>query len=514
MKIIDGRNITDGTQINSDICIIGAGAAGITIAREFIGTDQQVCLIESGGLSFDAETQALYEMDNIGYPQLEKTPSRDRYFGGTTNSWTGRCVPLTPMDFETRDWVPESGWPIHYRDIEPYYKQAAPLFKLPGYHHINSDFWHQKNAYKDEQLFFNDRTFEPVVALRGRKPLNFRLAYLKELEQARNIQIYTYANVTAIEASDNLSEVTHIQLACLEGSRFSIQAKVFILACGGLETPRLLLLSNQQNSKGLGNQNDTVGRYYMDHPKVEQGMLLPHDSAFNTPLFFGQRIVNGTAQFGIRLSDSVQRQEKLLNHYVLLQPQLTEYGDKQSCNVSRVDKIRYFYRKLTKSPLRSNHILVRNFLEQIPNPDSRVTLSDRTDRLGLNKLQLNWKINSQERENLHRFHEIFDQHLKLHHIGQLEHQFPVDEAGQSPLFDAFHPMGTTRMSINPKLGVVDRDCKVHGLHNLFIAGSSVFPTGGYANPTLTIVALALRLSTHIKNLHHNSRPIAVVKPQT
>ncbi len=504
MKIIDGRNITDGTQINSDICIIGAGAAGITIAREFIGTDQQVCLIESGGLSFDAETQALYEMDNIGYPQLEKTPSRDRYFGGTSNSWTGRCVPLTPMDFEARDWVPESGWPIQYSDIEPYYQQAAPLFKLPRYHQINSNFWYQKNAYKDEQLFFNDRTFEPVVALRGRKPLNFRLAYLKELEEARNIQIYTYTNVTAIEASDNLSEVTHIQLACLEGSRFSIQAKVFILACGGLETPRLLLLSNQQNSKGLGNQNDTVGRYYMDHPKVEQGMFLPHDSAFNTPLFFGQRIVNGTAQFGIRLSDSVQRQEKLLNHYILLQPQLTEYGNKQSCNVNRVDKIRYFYRKLTKSPLRSNHILVRNFLEQIPNPDSRVTLSDRTDRLGLKKLQLNWRINSQERENLHRFHEIFDRHLKLHQIGQLEHQFPVDEAGQSPLFDAFHPMGTTRMSINPKLGVVDQDCKVHGLRNLFIAGSSVFPTGGYANPTLTIIALAIRLSTHIKNLHHNT----------
>ena len=503
MKIIDGRNIAGGTQINTDICIIGAGAAGITIAREFVGTLQQVCLIESGGLSFDSATQSLYEMKNIGHPQLEKTPSRNRYFGGTTNSWTGRCVPLAPIDFEARDWVPESGWPIQASDLDPYYEKAAPLFKLPEYHHINAKFWHKKNSYKDEQLFFNDRSFSPVVALRSRKPVNFGSAYLKALKQAHNIQIYTHTNVTAIEASENVSQVKNIQLACLEGSQFTIQAKVFILACGGLENPRLLLLSNQQNSKGLGNQNDTVGRYYMDHPKVEQGMLLLHNPKFNAPLFFGQRIANGTAQFGLRLSNHVQRQEKLLNHYVLLQPQFTTYGNKEAHGVNRASRMRYFYRKLTRSPLKPNHLLVRSFLEQMPNPDSRVTLGRKTDRLGLRQIELNWKINSQERANLHRFHEIFAHYLKRHQIGRLEHPFPADETEQSPLFDAFHPMGTTRMSVNPTLGVVDRDCKVHGLQNLFIAGSSVFPTGGHANPTLTIVALAIRLSTHIKNSYHD-----------
>lgn len=502
MKIIDGRKIEYGIKIDADICIIGAGAAGITIAREFAGTQQRVCLIESGGLAFDADTQSLYEMESIGYPQLEPTASRNRYFGGTTNSWTGRCIPLAPIDFEIRDWIPESGWPIQASDLDPYYEKAAPLFKLPKYHHIQSEFWHKRNAYQDEHLFFDNHLFSPVVALRSRKPINFRTTYLRELEQAHNIQIYTYTNVTGIEASDNLSQVTHVQLACLEGSQFTVQAKVFILACGGLENPRLLLLSNQQNSKGLGNQNDIVGRYYMDHPKVEQGMLLPYDPKFNTPLFFGQRIINGTVQFGLRLSDKVQRQEKLLNHYVLLQPQFTPYESRESKRLSRTEKIQYFYRKLIRSPLKSNHLLVRNFLEQIPNPDSRVTLSDRTDRLGLNQLKLDWKINPQERENLYRFHRFFAHYLKLHQIGRLEHQFPNDEAAQPSLFDAFHPMGTTRMSMNPKLGVVDRDCKVHGLNNLFIAGSSVFPTGGHANPTLTIVALALRLSDHIKNLHH------------
>jgi choline dehydrogenase-like flavoprotein len=500
MTIIDGRTITHGTELNTDICIIGAGAAGITIAREFIGTHQQVCLIESGGFTFDSATQSLYEMDNIGYPQFETKPARNRYFGGTTNSWTGRCVPLSSIDFERRDWVPESGWEIQEQDLVPYYEKAAPLFNLPRFDQVSPEVWHDRSAYRDEKLFFNDRTFTPVVSLRHQKPVNFGIEYFKSLKQASNIKIYYHTNVTEIEPTDNATKVTHIQLACLEGNKFSIQAKIFILACGGLENPRLLLLSKKQNEAGLGNTFDTVGRYYMDHPKVEQGMLIPDRADFNTPLFFGQRIRNGAAQFGLRLSDQIQKKEKLLNHYLLLQPQFSEYGNCEPQAMGVSQKLCYFYQKLTQSPLRFNHILVRNFLEQIPNRESRVTLSDRRDRLGLQKLQLDWKIASQEREHLHRFQQILSRHLIVNKIGTLEHLFPLEETEQRPLLDAFHPMGTTRMSSHPKTGVVNHNCKVHGIHNLFIAGSSVFPTGGHANPTLTIVALALRLADHIKEI--------------
>ena len=499
MAIIDGRTLAENSELMTDICIIGAGAAGIAIALEFANTTHRVCLIESGDLSFDQETQSLYEMENVGYPQLETEPSRIRYFGGTTNTWTGRCLKLNPIDFESREWVPDSGWAIGYEKLEPYYDRATKLFNIPDSQKLNSAFWQNKPVSQDEQQLLSDSIFSPVISLLGKSSIRFGQAYRDKLEKSRNITICLNANVTEIEASDNLNQAVCLHLACLHGSRFFIKAKVYILACGGLENARLLLLSRRQNTAGLGNEFDTVGRYYMDHPKVEHGMIRTHNRNFNSPLLFGHRVAKGKVQFGLRLSEEVQRHEQTLNHYILLQPHFSPVN-KQPQPKSPVNKILYSYRKFMKKPLRFNFLLVRNYLEQRPDPESRVKLGGQRDKLGLNVLNLNWKVNSQERQDLHRFHKVLGTYLEKHNIGRLEQHFPADEAAQPPFFDAFHHMGTTRISDRPDKGVVDRNCRLHSVNNLFIAGSSVFPTGGHANPTLTIVAIAIRLSDHIKQV--------------
>ncbi|MGB7415941.1 MAG: GMC family oxidoreductase [Thermosynechococcaceae cyanobacterium] len=493
---IDARQLPDPTQLSTDICIVGAGAVGIAIALQLKNTPHRVCLIESGDLSLDDATQSLYDFENVGHPIRDDSPSRVRYFGGTTNIWTGRCLKLDPLDFEERDWVANSGWPITHSDLTPYYEQAAPLFKLPSLQKIEAEFWPPTSFYQDEQQVFADDQLAPVVSLRGRTSLNFRQTYLKTLQQASNIQIYLNANVLDVEAAENLETVSRLRLACLNGVQFTVKAKAYILACGGLENARILLLSRHQNSAGLGNQHDVVGRYYMDHPKAEYGTVWTQDQNFNAPLLFGDRTFTGTTQFGIRLSDAVQRQEKLLNHYVLLQPQFMNDGRSNPQRAGAIGKLRYFSRKLTRQPLQFDYLQIKSYLEQVPRWESRVTLSPQTDKLGLNQLQLNWKIGHQEIQDLHRFLGILKQSFKAQGIGEIKNVAPDHDP---PFFNAFHHLGTTRMSHHPRDGVVDRNCQVHGIQNLFIAGTSVFPTGGYVNPTLPAVALALRLANHLQN---------------
>jgi choline dehydrogenase-like flavoprotein len=497
-RTIDARQLPDQTRLSADICIVGAGAMGIAIALQLKA--HQVCLIESGDLSLDNATQSLYDFENVGYPIRESSPSRIRYFGGTTNTWTGRCLPLDPIDFTPRDWVANSGWPIDPVTLMPYYKQAALLFRLPNYQQIQPGFWWQKSPYRDEQKVFTHPELSPVVSLRGRTSLNFRTAYLQTLKQAANIQIYLNANVTEIQATENLETITRLRLACLNGVQLTVHAKAYILACGGLENARLLLLSNSQNTVGLGNQHDVVGRYYMDHPKVEHGKLTPKNRRFNAPLLFGYRTLQGTTQFGIRLADDVQRREQLLNHYVLLQPQFTQGGTTSPQGSALLPKLRYFYRKLAQQPLQFDHVLIKNYLEQVPRWQSRVTLSHQRDRLGLNQLQLNWHVGSQEIQDLHRFHMILRQCFKTLNIGEFQAISPHPDQEPLQFLNAFHHLGTTRMSDHPRNGVVDRNCQVHGIRNLFIAGTSVFPTGGYANPTFTAAALALRLADHLRSM--------------
>lgn len=526
-SIIDADQVEPASLLQSDICIVGSGAAGIAIAQEFIGTPYQVLMLESGGFEYDERTQSLYDVENVGHPirSVQGYVSRNRYFGGSMNTWGGRCIPLNDIDFQPRSWVQNSGWPFGKDTLDPFYARANEVLNLPSYQHFNAQRWRPKILDLKPHFLFHDPVTAPEVALYGYSNIKMGQAYKCDLIESGNIQICIHANVTEIEPNPDQTEIHQLRVSTLGGNQFGVKARVYILACGGWENARLLLLSQRYSPQGVGNAHDLVGRYYMEHPKIYAGRIYPTAKTLRSPLFLDTlRTHNGLAQLGIRLSDRQQQQARLLNHYIELipgcPPGMPEASKAfqwvGSCvkrfkwKAIRLADIRtfwphlgnltdYFIRKQLNLPIAYPHIEILNHFEQTPNYDSRVTLSRQRDALGQNQLQVRLRITNQEKESLIQLHQILDRHFQASGVGRLVSDLPAIDSPWEDLTDSSHHMGTTRMSDNPLCGVVDRDCKIHGLANIFIASSSVFPTVGHANPTLTIVALALKLADHLKD---------------
>src|SRR5262245_2629001 len=538
MKPIDSTRLASKTTIQTDLCIIGGGIAGITLAREFVGTRVNVCLIESGAYELDSETQALHELQNIGYPTRQNFIARARYFGGSSNLWAGRCIRLDPIDFESRDWVPNSGWPIAFADVASHYTHAEHILELPATNELQVRIDAFLSGAGADAALFRRSELRPKLVTWGRRPLRFKKAYLKQLEQSANIQIYLKANATEVVTSESGSSVQYVAAATLNGNELRIAARNFVLACGGLENPRLLLLSRRRQSKGLGNDHDLVGRYFMEHPRAIVGSVRL-SQPLGESLLMGAPLADGKMQVGVGVSEQLQRRESLLNSYLSLEPQLSDIalqayqssanvvkvlmhkgasGKRVKTSAGRMSEMRdlaylltpkevmphflyRYYARLKALSHRFRRVLdltIINFCEQIPRAGSRVYLSDSRDRLNMNTLVLDWKIGSEETESLARLQALLAEQLSRLGAGRLES--PDLDATSVSYTDASHHIGTTRMSADPRLGVVDANTRVHGVANLYVAGSSVFPTAGSANPTLTIVALALRLADYLKRL--------------
>jgi choline dehydrogenase-like flavoprotein len=537
VSIFDANEIPPNVPIEADICVVGTGAAGMTVALELDGTDQTICLIESGGFGADEETQALYDVEVVGHPVRKDFMSRARYFGGTSNLWAGRNMRLSTLDFSARDWVPHSGWPISYGDLSRYYPAAERILNLPSTDRVESVV-EKSRRHPIEGRLVDNADLQPSVAVWGRTPVRFGKAFRRQLQKSRNISTYLHASVTDIELNAAGNHVEACIATTLAGRTLRITAKRFILACGGLETARLLLASRSVQPHGVGNQHDTVGRYYMDHPRAVFGQV-----RFSSPAklagLLGSPVAGGMAQVGIQLKADVQQREQLLNNYITLERywsdlaagayqsfvhsakilMRTGYAGKRfafgTAKLAIVPELIYLlaprellphavYRAAKQlkdrvSPGLTNLIVV-NYCEQAPNPNSRVYLGTDRDRFGMPRLVLDWIISQRETDTLMRLHDILDQHLRRHGLGQLDHA--SEPFGELHYTDASHHLGTTRMSRHPRDGVVDEQCRVHGIANLFIGGSGVFPTAGHANPTLTIAALAIRLAAHLRD----SRP--------
>jgi choline dehydrogenase-like flavoprotein len=268
--LVDARTVPDGARIECDIAIVGAGAAGLTIARQFIGSGRNVCLVESGGLELDQDTQALYDGDNVGLPYFPLDSCRLRQFGGTTNHWGGVCLPFKRQDFEQHSWLPHSGWPIELNDIWPYIERAAAFLELPkaGW---DIDHWEQITG---ERGFSVDQTklFNQVLLV---KPVRMGQVLRQEFEQAQSIHVYLNANAVEIETTDTASHVTGVRVRTLAGNQLSVVGRLVVLALGGIENPRLLLLSDRVQTEGLGNTHDLVGRYFMEHATCGGGIIQP-----------------------------------------------------------------------------------------------------------------------------------------------------------------------------------------------------------------------------------------------
>jgi choline dehydrogenase-like flavoprotein len=452
MPIINALKVDSSSLLQADVCIIGAGAAGIAIAREFIGTPYQVLLLESGDFEYDEATQSLYQVKNVGHPlRMDKGyVSRNRYFGGSTNTWAGRCIPLNDIDFQARSWVADSGWPFTKETLEPFYQRAAAVLRLPTYSLFTPHAWPAKILEHQPGFLMQDEIATPEVALYAHSPLKMGRVYQRELLEASNLQICLHANVTEIEPHPDHKQVQQLWVKTLRGNQFRVQSRAYILACGGWENARLLLQSQRHSPQGVGNVYDLVGRYYMEHPKIYCGRLYPTAKTLRSPIFLEPiRTHHGFAQLGIRLTDQQQQQAQVLNHHIELLPGypagMPEARQAFQWVGSSVKRLRwhairaqdvqtfmphlsnladYSLRRRFNRPIPYPYISILNHLEQVPYRESRVTLDSQLDALGQNLLQVQLRITRQEKESLARFHQILDQHLQIQGMGRLVSDMP------------------------------------------------------------------------------------------
>ncbi|MGH8580253.1 MAG: GMC family oxidoreductase [Gammaproteobacteria bacterium] len=367
-----------------------------------------------------------------------------------------------------------------------------------------------------------------AFALVGREPARFGEIYRPELEHAPNIQTYLYANVAEIETNESASEVSRVRVACLSGNRFWVKAKLFVLATCAIQNARLLLLSNKRQHTGLGNQHDLVGRYFLEHPTIPRaGRLMVSDPSLSRGIY--ERHLRQGARLTCLIAPALdaQRRDKLLNCSIRLHNDAEDLGaiksfkhiihrlrgDDVSGDLSKdlimvvadIDGVaRYVYRRTWRRASEfetAERYRLTYSAEQAPNPSSRVSLSNEKDALGQPRAKLEWRLMESDLRNARVVLQKLGEELGRISVGRVKVELADENEALSKSFaGSWHHMGTTRMSADPKKGVVDKNCRVHGIGNLFIASSSTFPTSGHANPTLTIVALTLRLADHLKEL--------------
>lgn len=540
--LLDSHFMQKGDQLQADVCIVGSGPAGLTIAEEMEGLGYSVLVLESGGFEHEEESASLNKGRTThaeGFPTLDVI--RARRYGGTANRWAVnlnnsihgcRMVPFYASDFEKRDWLPDSGWPISRTDLDPYYERAQFLCGL--------------KQYKYDTANWVDETHKPLpiqgdrlhTAMYQFVPGEFFLHTLRSiLTLSVCTTIVTHANVQELLTDADGGRVVAAKIANLRGGEFVVNARIFILATGGLENARLLLLSNSKRVAGLGNTYDLVGRYFMDHPQSHGNLLFFSDAAMMARLnFYDMRVVNGDHVMGrFALTESAMRRERLLGITAMLVPrtpgdgsiavkslralarQVLKYrrfpdhiGEHvRSVIMGLPDLAQFAYHRATHTdhhysidvggwsqeehPEVFNAVELVMSVEQTPHRENRVRLNHEADRLGRLKLDLHNKWRGDDQAHFERIAEVFTQEFERSGIG---HFVPNDRFLMT--MSSHHPTGTTRMHVNPRHGVVDATARLHDVPNLYVSGSSVFPTDSALNPTLTIMALAIRLADHVK----------------
>ncbi|TPK30779.1 GMC family oxidoreductase [Mesorhizobium sp. B2-5-3] len=523
--IEDCNAFPQGMRLEADVCIVGAGAAGLAIASQLEGTRHRICVIESGGMTYEHWRQRLSRGLSVGQPYEALDLCRLRQFGGSTGKagWGGWCKMLDHGDFEHRPWIPLSGWPVAHKSLLPHYETAA---RLLGIDDLLTD-WPTSAVMPENGPLFSERCFLSPTPDIG-------ATLRKKLQDAKNVQVVLHATALRLDTDDCGRRVRSIEVARTPNKRFQIAARFFVLACGGIENARLLLVSNRQAPNGIGNQYDLVGRYFMEHPRVKWGSLQVSQPDNMIDLHVPWTRTTGLSPenrgtndaFGLALRPEIRASERLLDSRTWIKPgpcvnhmdgsEALQYltfwlrrgrlhRDLIKCGrtilMHPAGAISAGFERIWHSRRRARHFHFDTILEQEPDPASRVTLDTRLDEFSLPRVKLQWNVGPLVRRTLERVQAIITEEMKrLGHRSAIHPGQDKNPAGERdiPYHWVRHHMGTTRMSDDPRTGVVDSSCQVHGLANLFVAGSSVFPTGGNDMPTLTIVALAIRLGQHLR----------------
>jgi choline dehydrogenase-like flavoprotein len=489
---LDARAVADGAELQCDLCVVGAGAAGITLARELAADDLRVIVLESGGFQSDGPTQLLYDGELVGHAYAPLAQTRVRTFGGSTGHWEGWCRPLEAADFEQREWVPQSGWPIGLRELDRYYERAQDVCELGPYDY-RPERW--ARATSSSPLLAANASLAPVV-YQFSPPTRFGLAYRAALRDARNVRVLLHANALRLERAPGTARVERIRVATLAGRRFDVRATNVVVATGGIENARLLLLSD------LGNEHDLVGRYFGEHAHGSAALLsLPADERL-TRFYRLHEAAGARVRGAFATRPEFERRAEILRFSATLDRVEDDLFVPRG--VPHEEEVQELGAQITAGPLGIEGGAARRLYalfmrtEQAPNPSSRVLLGVDRDALGSRKVMLDWQLGELDRRTVQVALETIGRAIGAAGLGRL-YSRPVAEPVFWPtVFGGHHHLGTTRMHRDPRSGVVDQDCRVHGLANLYVAGSSVFPTGGFANPTLTIVAMTLRLADHLR----------------
>jgi choline dehydrogenase-like flavoprotein len=479
------------TELEADICIAGGGAAGMTLALDLRASGLSVIVLESGGFRREAQTQRLSDGRMIGINTWNLRSMRVRALGGATGHWEGWCRPLMPQDFEIRDYIPHSGWPIQYDDLLPWYARACDTLEIGPFQ------WNAETRAKamgmavlptGDAIDHRYYQFSP--------PTRFARVYGATLEKAENIRVIAHANVVDIRLDQNDRHVASFTCRTLAKAEFHVRASRYVLALGGIENARVLLAARSQQPLGVANGYDVVGRYFMEHPHYYGAVGLVHlpdlDRRFYTRVPSDLRRANRTpvrVMGALGLAADVARREQLLNFSAAFHPVKV---DAEMALPSATVQALLTRGNGTYEPA---HLTIR--AEQSPVAESRVSLTSEVDAVGLPRAALDWRIAPEDDVRLRRALQLLGRELGAAGIARTWRPGDASRFVWRPSPGGHH-MGTTRMGTDPATSVVDADCRTHEIENLYIAGSSVFPTGGDANPTLTIVALAHRLADRMK----------------
>lgn len=508
-RFIDGRE--RGADVETDVCVIGAGAAGISVALELIGAPFDVALVEAGGLELDPDYQELYRSEQIGLRTDALQHNRWRVFGGTTGHWGGWCRPLDPIDFERRSWVPHSGWPFGFSELKTAYSRAAEICEVDDVYDAEAV---TEPADHARGLYLRDDAFENIV-FQVSPPTRFGTRYRPALEAAKNVDVYLHSSAVDFVLDEHGGRVVAAKIKTLKGGGYLVRARRFVLAAGAVENARLLLHADGVHRTGLGNTRDRVGRCFMQHVQIRELRWIADSPDARER--FGRGTSKPTTGLAARYTQEVQRRHGMLNHHLLLA------GFSDSVPESILDWAKKTYRaRRDQSPVDravesllldlgrepapndTRHVYAAAVMErpeQSPNPASRITLSEERDALGVRRVVMDWRLTELDLHTLRTGHRLLAQSLGRRDWGRLKgwpDGFDLTAGDAGPLHGGHHHLGTTRMHASPSEGVVDPSCRLHGVDNLYLAGASTFPTSGYANPTLTIVAMSVRLARELR----------------